>query len=82
MISPSVLLNEASCLGCNSNASQVQLLILALLQRIAEAGGGGGVGSVLSGVGPPVGAPGTATTAIYFDTSDGTQYNYYSGSWH
>ncbi len=45
MADPNVLLNEVSCLNCNSNASMAQLLELALLQRIDASGGGGGGGT-------------------------------------
>lgn len=44
-VDPNVLLNEVSCLNCNSNASMAQLLELAFLQRIDASGGGGGGGT-------------------------------------
>jgi len=39
---PNELFQEASCLGCNSNASLADMLKLALLDRISSGGGGGG----------------------------------------
>lgn len=43
--------------------------------------GGGGGGVVFAGAGAPAFSP-AATSAVYFDTSTGTQYNWYSGAWH
>lgn len=40
---PDELLQEAACFNCNSNASLADLLKLALLDRISESAGGGGV---------------------------------------
>lgn len=43
-IDSNVLLNEARCLGCGS-LSESEMITVALLQRIAEAGGSGGGGT-------------------------------------
>lgn len=55
-IDPNILLSEGRCLSCNSNASEADIILLALLQRIAEAGGGGG------------GAPGGPLNAVQFQS--------------
>jgi len=52
---PDTLFQEASCFRCASNASLSDLLTLALLDRIATAGGGGG------------GTPGGADTQVQFN---------------
>lgn len=57
-------------------------LILQLLCNMSE--GGVGVSDVRSGNyggAAPTWTPASGT-GIGFDTSDGTQYNYYSGVWH
>jgi len=78
--SADTLLAETKCYACYG-ASLPQLLELGLLNQIAASSGGGGSGSVLSGVGAPVADPGVSA-AIYFDTATGVQYNFYSGAWH
>jgi hypothetical protein len=59
--------------------------VLELLQTIADnlagGGGGGGGSSTTSGSGAPTSTP-TTNAAIYFDTDNGDQYNWYDGSWH
>ena len=37
MLDTDTLFQEAACLGCNSNASMADMLVLALLQRMVEA---------------------------------------------
>jgi len=51
-------------------------LMLQLLCNISTDGAG-----VTSGVGAPTSTP-SSSAAIYFDTSTGAQYNWWSGSWH
>lgn len=75
------LATESGCLQCVIPVGLLPYAILAALRDSGIGGGGGGSGSVLSGAGAPVADPGV-TTAIYFDTSNGTQYNWYSGAWH
>ena len=54
-----------------------------LLVLLCNASGEGSLQNSFEGVGSPVGVITPAVTAaIYFDTSDGTQWNWYSGSWH
>lgn len=59
-IDPNTLLNEVRCLACNSNASEADMMLLALLQRIAEAGAVAG------------GAPGGPLNAVQFQSPLGT----------
>lgn len=59
-------------------AENINLLCQLLL---LSGGGGGGLGSVRHGSGPPVGLnPGTLTTQ-YTDDNTGIQYTYTSGIW-
>jgi hypothetical protein len=79
------LLTQANCFKCVGDSPYVLTLMqLALLQQIATApasGGGGSGGNVTAGVGPPAFTP-TSAAAIYFDTSTGAQWDWYSGAWH
>jgi len=59
-IDANTLLNEARCMGCNSEASQSTMMLLALLQRIAEAGAAAG------------GSPGGPLNAVQFNSPLGT----------
>lgn len=80
------LLAAYKCYQCGetSLAQQLKLALLAQIYTGLAGGGGGGVTQVYSGnyggVAPvfvPAGA-----TAIAIDTSNGTQWNYYSNAWH
>lgn len=53
-----------------------------LLVKLALSASGLGV-QIYSGSGSPVGVvTPTSAVAVYFDTDDGTQYNWYSSAWH
>jgi len=73
------LINEANCLTCVIPPGMVPYLLLQAMRNSGS--GGGGSGSVISGAGAPVADPGVSA-AVYFDTTNGTQYNWYSGAWH
>lgn len=76
------LFANSSCFTCLT-PGQWQILELQLLCEIVAAGGAGGGSGILCGVGSPAGVivP-TSTCALYVDTSNGTLYTFYSGSWH
>lgn len=81
------LLEDACTNGfsCIPTLRHHDIAMAQLLCEIKDALAGGitGVTGVYSGVGSPVGVvTPTGTAAVYFDTSDGTQWNYYSGAWH
>lgn len=64
------------------NEQQFRALVLQLLCEMTGGGGGGfAIYSGDYGGGTPNVTP-TVATAIAFDTITGTQWNYYSGSWH
>jgi hypothetical protein len=77
-------MTAGECFTC-LQGGQRDVVIIQLLCEILAAGGGGGGGLqyVFSGTGNPTGVvfP-VAAAAIYFDTNDGTQYNWYSSAWH
>jgi len=83
----SALLDEGKCFACYgmSIPDVLELALLKLIYDLAAAGGGlGGADEIFSGNyggGVPTDVP-TTTQAIAFDTSNGTQWNYYSGTWH
>jgi len=63
------------------NDTQWRALVLQLLCNISDGSGSTGLFSGdYSGIAPVI-VPSTAT-AIAFDTITGTQWNWYSGSWH
>lgn len=72
---------------CLPSLREFDVVLAELLYEVKVAleagGGGGGLQYVFSGIGDPTGVvTPTATAAIYFDTSTGVQWNWYSGSWH
>jgi len=77
----STLLDSAKCFQCLSK-KELQAVIAQLLCNISGGGAESPLTQVFSGVGDPTGVvTPTATAAIYFDTSDGTQWNWFSGVW-
>lgn len=80
-------LNTNACTNDFDAAAQNEVLWRALvLQLLCNLTGGssGGSFALYSGNysgGQPTVTP-TATTALAFDTSTGTQWNWYSGAWH
>lgn len=81
-ITPEELFAEASCFSCYG-ASQVDLLKLTLLSRIAESSGTGGAGITCANYagGEPTFTP-TTSCAVAIDTSTERIWWYYSGAWH
>lgn len=80
---PQTLLSQTTCYAAYG-LSIADLLELGLLNVIYASLGGLGGASVLCanlGGGAPM-APPAGSCAIEFDTSTGTQWNYYSGAWH
>lgn len=74
-----------SQIACITSPKTLLIIIAQLLCEINESGGGTGSGVQVysgnySGV-APVFVPSTSP-AIAIDTSNGTQWNYYSGGWH
>lgn len=70
-----ILINEARCLGCSSGASESEMIMIALLQRIS----GGSQFSESAGV--PVAAPANPDApAQYFDTTNDFTYNWNIGT--
>ncbi len=78
--SATALLAAAKCYECLP-PGMWQLIELGLLQQIVDGGGAGGGGGVTCGAGAPVAAPASGCGA-YVNTSDGSLFLYYSGSWH
>jgi hypothetical protein len=78
------LLEYGKCFSC-VGMSIADTLQLALLHQIRDAAGtGAGAPEIFSGNyggGLPTDIPTTAQ-AIAFDTSNGTQWNYYGNAWH
>lgn len=68
--------------GIGKEANPIKLLqLIAQLTCEAAVNASAASAAVTSGVGAPVADPGV-TTAIYFDTATGVQYNFFGGSWH
>ena len=65
-LDPNTLYQEANCLGCNSNASMAEMLMLALLQRMVGGGGGTG-GAGLVGTGSPQSVVVATEGTSYYD---------------
>ena len=61
----------------------LRILDIKILNAITGGGGGGGGGitQVFSGAGAPTVTP-TVSAAIYINTSNGSLYEWYGGSWH
>ena len=80
------LMDEAKCLGCNSNASMAETLELAMLQRIYNNGGTGGGGTnndfraANYGGAQPSYTP-TGSLGIAVDTGTEQIWWYYNGAW-
>lgn len=76
-------IQAAACAsGIGKVTDEIQLLrLIAQLTCEAAEGGASAAAAVSSGSGAPVADPGVST-AIYFDTDTGVQYNFYSGAWH
>jgi hypothetical protein len=79
-------LANAACFNCMS-PGQLKLAMVQLLCEILSSGGGGGGGGLqyvfannYAG-GTPTDTP-IASAAIGFDTSNGTQWNWYNSAWH
>lgn len=75
------LATAAKCLEC---LSEKQLLAIIVQLTCEGGGGGGGLQYVFSGNyggGVPTDVP-IAAAAVAYDTSNGTQWGWYSGSWH
>lgn len=86
-------MNDARCLDqCIPAGYQMAVLIALIADAISSGGtigGGGGGGGTVGGEIRAGNYGGTipnwtpaSGVGIGFDTSDGTQYNYYSGAWH
>ncbi len=78
-LDPNTLYQEANCLGCNSNASMAEMLMLALLQRMVGGGGGTG-GAGLVGTGSPEGVVTATPGTSFYDTTGFAYYYKTSGS--
>ena len=75
----STTLKTNACTNGFAQAASDEVLFRALmLQLLCNLSTGG---NVTSGVGNPTSSP-TSDAAIYFDTSTGAQWNWYSGAWH
>lgn len=70
-IGSDILLNEARCLGCGG-LSQAQMIVVALLNRIAEAGGGADACENLEGIESPLNVITPDFVGQVFVQSDGT----------
>jgi hypothetical protein len=75
-----------SQIGCITSDITLLIITAQLLCEINEGGGGGGGGGQYVfegnyGGGVPTDSP-TVSAAIAFDTSTGTQWNWYSNAWH
>ncbi len=75
---PQSLITQAVCDLCIIPAGMQLPVMISLLCQVRDALGNVGISS---GAGAPTFTPST-TTAIYFDTNTGAQYNYYAGAWH
>lgn len=82
-MTPQEWLDEATCYVCLPGVSQAQAIIIAMLDSISQniSGGGGGATCGAYGGGAPTFTP-SGTCAIAIDTDTGTEWFYYSGSWH
>jgi len=75
------LISEVNCLLCMVPPGLVPYLMVQALRDISSGGGAGGGGGVTCGAGAPVAAPASGC-GLYINTTDGTLFEYYSGSWH
>ena len=76
------LMEEGKCFQCLSQ-KELQMVIAQLLCNLSDSTETNPLNKVFSGVGNPTGVvTPTALEAIYFDTSTGVQYNWYSATWH
>lgn len=81
---PNSLAQAAKCFKCLSPATLKEVKVYLLCQIVANGGTSGGTAQVFSdnyAGGQPNFTP-TTSTAIAIDTSNGTQWNWYSNAWH
>jgi len=77
------LVNQANCILCGVPQGMYLPILIALMCQIQAQGTGGG-GAVFAGNyagGQPNFTP-TTSAAIAIDTSNGTQWDWYSNAWH
>ena len=79
---PTTLATEATCINCNIPPGMYLPVLIYLFCQIASTGVGGG-GGVIAGnyAGVQPNFTPTTTAAIAFDTSNGTQWNWYNNQW-